>query len=195
LSPIHGHVSKKLPRLLPIGILNRDRLPDSRQPEPVSKSDPFMYNHPHPLLIRSDDMNRQLLLEYEFGRQTAKTEQPTLEQVLSRLRQMHIGMRRSFCILSDDTGSYVQCAGTPRRLIIEHRHVEGERFGHVVLGLNPEDRRDAYVRYSGGLIRLKQNEVLTVEHAAEVFSSFFHKGTIPKRYVLRYITEEFLDLP
>lgn len=67
----------------------------------------------------------------------------------------------SFCILTANDESYVQCAGAKSKLTIEYRKYMGRKFSHYVLGTPKEEKKEVSIRYSGGYIKVKQNEVLT----------------------------------
>ena len=44
------------------------------------------------------------------------------------------GETDSFCILSDETLSYVQCAGSADRWTVEYRKYNDMKFNHYVIG-------------------------------------------------------------
>jgi len=114
---------------------------------------------------------------------------PDWQEVESALRAIN-PKGRSFFILSDARGSYVQAAGARLRLIVEHRQTSFWRFRHYVLGRAPERAGRISVNYSGGAIALHRNEVLTIEDAIAIFRCFYETDEVPEAYVKRDVTAE-----
>lgn len=134
-----------------------------------------------------------MILEFEkkgeeFGRMI--NQNPSLEFIYQCFEKWNLRYR-SFFILTCEDGSYVQTAGTKKRLIIEYRKMIGDDFKQYTLGLNTEDKSETYINYSSGKIFLKQNEVLRLENVLEVFDSFYHTQKIPEKYLLRELDENY----
>ena len=117
------------------------------------------------------------------------TSNPTWETVESALNSIN-PKENSFFVLSNKKGSYVQVAGARLRVIIEYRKKSFFSFSHFVFGKPSDKTDDTSINYSGGIIQLKQNEVLTIKDAINIFKSFYHSSEFPENYVKRDITEE-----
>ncbi len=96
----------------------------------------------------------------------------------------------SFFILANKNGSYVQTAGARLRVIVEYRKKSLFGFKHVVLGKPSKKTERTSINYSGGIIALDRNEILTIKDAIEIFEEFYNSNEIPVSYVTRDITEE-----
>lgn len=128
--------------------------------------------------------------QFEIENYTETETNPDLEFVIDYLKQMNRTFN-SFCTLSFDNGSFVQCAGDKNKMIIELRKYNKSQFKHYVLGKTNQKTSDESVEYSGGMIELKSNEVLNENDALSIFKSFVDSMEIPKEYVLRDITNMF----
>lgn len=113
--------------------------------------------------------------------------QSDVEAALLQIHPRH----RSFYILSRDDESYIQVAGAKLRLIIEFRQVENDSFRHFVLGRHSGETKMVSINYSGGIIQLQKNEILQIEDAIKIMSSFMKSGIIPPEYHPREITDDF----
>ena len=127
-----------------------------------------------------------LLLEQE---NSAPVHNPTWQQVLSALMAIDVGTR-SFSILSGPNG-YVQTAGSAAQLTVEYRMIGPDSFSHYRLGREPLTQRLASVSYSGGEIRVRESEILTLEDCILVFRSFFEQGKMPDGYHLRLLDDTY----
>lgn len=123
--------------------------------------------------------NADLLLQYEKDNIVLEEKEPGIKFVIDCLKNMN-GETNSFCILSDNTLSYVQCAGSTDRLTIEYRKYEGMKFKHYVLGLKKLFKSETSVYFSGRNMPVKTNEIFNSVDAMEVFESFYNKKGIPK---------------
>ncbi|HOL09946.1 MAG TPA: hypothetical protein PLH87_07390 [Bacillota bacterium] len=132
-----------------------------------------------------------MLFQYEEENVVKIKKDVELEFVLAYLERMN-PKTRSFCTLSNQDESYVQCAGSKLRMIVEHRGYQGSGFTHYVLGKNTNDLREHSINYSGGIIRLKRNEILSVNDAKIVFQSFYLTQKMPEGYCLRDNTQMFV---
>ena len=124
----------------------------------------------------------------EFGRKLY--EAPTLDLIHDWFGKMDL-KTCSFYILTGDDGSYVQCAGIRRKLAIEYRQVINSSYKQFMLGVEKEDKSDSSVHYSSGSIKLKKNEILTIDDVRIVFDHFFKENSIPLGYLLRELNEDY----
>ena len=56
-----------------------------------------------------------------------------------------------------------------------------------------EAAKEVSIRYSGGYIKVKQNEVLTNKDAIAVFEAFLNIECLPENYELRETTPMFIE--
>lgn len=114
---------------------------------------------------------------------------PTWRQVESALRAIN-PETKSFFILSGENG-YVQCAGSASRLTVEHRTYTADSFSHYRLGRAPLIEKTVTLRYSGGDLRVRESEVLTIEDCLSIFQSYFESRTVPASFHLRLLDETY----
>jgi hypothetical protein len=62
-----------------------------------------------------------------------------------------------------------------------------------VLGRQLEEDKNVSVRYSGGYITVKKNEILTSKDAIQIFESFLNTQQLPEAYNLRETTKMFAE--
>ena len=103
---------------------------------------------------------------------------------------------KSFFILTNDLGSYIQCAGSKDRLTIELRECENQNsFKHFVIGkgenTSPLNTIWTQIDCRVGPIRIHDNEVLTIKDAIDLFRAFFNDEKIPLTYKKRNVTKQF----
>lgn len=127
-----------------------------------------------------------ILMQYEKDNIVQEEREPSIDFVVDCLKNMN-GETNSFCILSDNTLSYIQCAGSTGRLAIEYRKYEGIEFKHYVAGYRKLLKSETTVYFSGRDLPVKTNEVFNLVDAIEIFKSFYSKKGIPKGYVLRNV--------
>ena len=132
-------------------------------------------------------MQRKLSFEIEGEGVLENPTFPAIEAGLTRINPSG----PSFFILSDDTGAYVQTAGAKARVTVEFRERDGAGFRHFVLGRASDDTTEFSIKYSGGAIRLRKNEILSLRDAGEVFRRFFESGSISERFSKRETTDMF----
>lgn len=123
-----------------------------------------------------------MIFEYELNSETKTIENPTLETVLENLNEINPRVK-SFFILTNDSGDFVQCAGAKLRLTLEYKRLQKLN----VLGLDKENKEGISINYSGGAISLQRNEVLTINDAIKVFENFYKTGNVPNSYILRQV--------
>ncbi|MDX8363441.1 hypothetical protein [Cytobacillus sp. IB215316] len=128
-----------------------------------------------------------MLFEYEKNYEKQTVENPPLEFIMRQLNDITI-RGNSYFILTNDLGDFIQCAGAKLRLTIEYKNKLGGT--HYILGLENNNREPISINFSGGPIVIKKNEVLNIKHAINLFSSFYRKEEIPKKYVLRLFQQE-----
>lgn len=97
----------------------------------------------------------------------------------------------SFSVLEGENG-YVQTAGEADRLTVEYRDVQTGSFTHYRIGKKPLSDNMSPVRYSGGFIRVREGEVLTLQDCIAIFRSYFERGEIPSEYHLRKLDDSYL---
>lgn len=116
-------------------------------------------------------MSDVLLLMVEGQTSLAEARWTSVERALSQL-----GFPEpTFVILADQTGSYVQTAGTPERLTVEWRRYDKDSFRHFVAGhLNARAQED-YILASEGHVAVQSNEVLKLGEALQIFAAFTKK--------------------
>lgn len=135
-------------------------------------------------------MESAMEFQFEIDNTTETEINPDLAFVFDYLKQMD-GKFNTYCTLSSDDESYVQCAGDKKNLIIEFRKYNSSKYRHFVIGCKNKKTNDSSIKYSGGIIKLKKNEILNGKDAILIFESFFEKNEIPDEYVLREITDMF----
>lgn len=104
---------------------------------------------------------------------------------------------KTFFVLTNDFGSYIQCAGSKDRLAIELREFESQNiFKHFVIGkggnTNPLKTIWTQIDCRVGPIRIHDNEVLTIKDAIDLFNIFFNSEKIPLTYKKRNVTKQFV---
>ena len=114
---------------------------------------------------------------------------PTWEDIESALLGIHPKMR-SFFVLSGRK-SYVQAAGAKLRLTIEYRAKKLFSHRHFRVGREPLSEEEVSLNYSGGAIRVRKSEVLTLEDCLSVFRAFFESGQVRGSYHLRELDDSF----
>jgi hypothetical protein len=101
--------------------------------------------------------------------------------------------KRAFIILTDDTGSYLQCAGGQERLVIEFRKYNSNDFKHYIIGMgeieSPMKSIWISLNCKVGPITVMTDEVLTVKQAEVVFRGFFETQEIPERFKKRNVSK------
>jgi hypothetical protein len=53
--------------------------------------------------------------------------------------------------------------------------------------------KEVSIRYSGGYIKVKQNEVLINKDAIAVFEAFLNRECLPENYEMRETTSMFIE--
>jgi hypothetical protein len=122
--------------------------------------------------------------QYEMDRETKVIKNPTLELITKHLNEINPRFK-SFFILTNDLGDFVQCAGAKLRLTIEFRHFNDLN----VIGSDKPKKEEISINYSGGAITIQRNEVLTINDAIKIFETFYNTGNIPDDYLLRKVSE------
>ncbi|CRK84799.1 hypothetical protein BN000_04849 [Neobacillus massiliamazoniensis] len=86
---------------------------------------------------------RSIIFEYEFNNESKKLENPTLEMILENLNEINPRIK-SFFILTNESGDFIQCAGAKSRLTIEYKH------SNIIsiLGLEKENKEIISINYS-----------------------------------------------
>ncbi|HYE80813.1 MAG TPA: hypothetical protein VEG39_01465 [Clostridia bacterium] len=130
-----------------------------------------------------------LLMQYEKDNIVQEEREPSIDFVIDCLKNMN-GETNSFCILSDNTISYIQCAGSTDRLAIEYRKYEGIEFKHYIIGHKKLFKNETTVYFSGRNMPVKTNEIFNLVGAIEMFESFYNKKGIPKGYALRNVSNK-----
>ncbi|GLX70255.1 hypothetical protein [Paenibacillus glycanilyticus] len=98
----------------------------------------------------------------------------------------------SFCTVSLNDFCYIQCAGSSKEMTIEWREGSESGFRHFVIGRHALIKIKRRIKYSGGNIIIKSNEVLHFEDARLLFKVFFEQTDIRSlTYSLRETTEMF----
>lgn len=131
-----------------------------------------------------------MIFQYEADKSIKFMPNVELDFIFSYLESMD-PKDRSFCMLASNDRSYVQCSGSKIRLIIECRKYNQTGFNHFILGKSQEEPKNSSINYSGGIIRLQCNEVLSADDAKAVFLAFYETNEILPGYHLRNITKTF----
>src|SRR4051812_34895394 len=111
--------------------------------------------------MAEDHVSRTLKLETESANPIQNPSFEVVERVVSAISPRS----PSFFILSDNSGSYVQVAGARLRLTVEYRQVTPFGFRHFVLGRPPLAETEMSINYTGGAIRLRTSEILSLPRA------------------------------
>ncbi|GLC30615.1 hypothetical protein [Clostridium omnivorum] len=131
-----------------------------------------------------------MIFEFEADGFVRREENVDKDTIVNFINQM-IPNGKSFCILTADDESYVQCAGAKSKLTIEYRKYTSKSFSHYVLSRQPIEDENISVRYSGGYITVKKNEALTSKDAVYIFERFLNTQHLPEEYNLRETTNIF----
>jgi hypothetical protein len=92
----------------------------------------------------------------------------------------------SFYILEHEKGDYVQCGGSHAACTVEIRVYHGPKdYRHFVVGRANGSETPGSVKMSGGIVEVKNREVLSAEEAAELFEHFLAGKEFPKKFALR----------
>lgn len=100
----------------------------------------------------------------------------------------------SFLALVAEGGSYLQAAGTAKRLTVEAHFMTPEHPVHVVLGREGPPGRATTVVSSSGPIDVYASEVWSAQAAVELFHAFVTTGSIPPDVARRDISTTIVDL-
>lgn len=122
--------------------------------------------------------------QFELDGDTKEIKNPTLELITKHLKEINPRFK-SFFILTNESGHFVQCAGAKLRLTIEFKDLNNLN----VIGSDKPNKEEISINYSGGAITIHRNEVLTVNDAIKVFETFYITGNIPDDYILRKVSE------
>lgn len=105
----------------------------------------------------------------------------TFPQALNYLNPIGNG----FYILENTDGSYVQCAGSKKRLTIEVKNSRGHfRMGRI----GASESAETIIECSAGPISVRGNEVLQIEDAIAVLNAFYSSDAFPMTYSLRQLS-------
>ena len=116
-----------------------------------------------------------------------------LELVVESLAKIHHLHRSFFTLSREQDGSYVQCAGSKKRLTIEARTYSSKTvFTHIVFGRGETSKTKVLIACDCGPLSVFAHEVLTLEDAILVFTAFFQGQEFPSGYVQRDCTADFL---
>ncbi len=123
-----------------------------------------------------------------------ETQNPDWERIEYSLKLID-PLRKAFYVLTNDTGSYIQCAGSKERLTIEIREYENKKdFKHFVIGkdedISPLKTVWTQIECRVGPIRIHDSEVLNINDAIVVFQAFFKKEKLPMIYKKRNVTRQ-----
>jgi hypothetical protein len=130
----------------------------------------------------------QMTLE---GEGLASVVEPTEDQV----RAAVLGLNRlgtSFVSITDETGGYVQAAGSRPWCVLERRRIEPFRHDRAFQDTPvPKYNDGAKIRTGAGEITLKSDEWFLLKDAAEVFVAFLHREAGPPEVQWRSLNEMF----
>lgn len=108
------------------------------------------------------------------------------------LLQIHPSTKSFFILTDPITGSYIQCAGSAERLVVELRKYSDDAFKHYVIGKgankSPLKVTWATVESKAGAIQVHDSEVLNIRDAQTLFHSFFFSEEVPGAYSRRNVT-------
>lgn len=115
-----------------------------------------------------------------------------LELARQTLEQLSSDHEPTFVIVDDESGSYVQAAGSKDRLTIEWRqYATEESFEHFVAGRKQGPGEIVQVKTFYGVIDVNENECLTSEDGQAIFEAFIKSGERPNAYEWRNSTASF----
>ena len=116
-------------------------------------------------------------------------ENPSTEQV----RAVVLGLQHggtSFASLTDETGNYIQVAGSRPWCLIERRRLKPLQHERAFQKTpNPKYKDGAKLLTGAGNISLKQDEWFLLKDAAEVFVAFLRKDSLPEHVQWRSMNE------
>jgi hypothetical protein len=129
-----------------------------------------------------------LIFEQQNGPTLTDPAWPTVEAALRGIDPLGPG----YFVLSRAADGYLQVAGSKSRAICEWRQLEGTgRFRHGVLGRPGQADDPTSVDSAAGKIRLRANEVLTIEEVVAIFHRYYDTGEAPGLYTVRDVTAMF----
>jgi len=99
----------------------------------------------------------------------------------------------SFTVFTLKNGSYVQCAGGKKTLVVEARLLESNgSFKHYRFGRSNRESREEIIECNCGPITADKSEVLSMRDARLIMRYFVETdGGILKEYIANDITENF----
>jgi hypothetical protein len=100
-------------------------------------------------------------------------------------------VKRPAAIFTREDGSYIQCAGSKRRLVVEARVITSTGFSHFRFGRGSLSHSSAAIECSIGPITCDETQVLALRDARKIINSFLENGTLDNGYVATEVTAEF----
>lgn len=125
----------------------------------------------------------------------AKSEDNVSEKALENALDGIDGDTSCFVVLTEESGSYLQCAGRPDNLTVEFREVQGDAFKHYVLG-EGENKSPMKVTWCPiecriGSIMVHDDEVFTGDKAKSVMKAYLNSGQLSTDLRKRNVTKMF----
>jgi hypothetical protein len=120
-------------------------------------------------------------------------DQNEIKDILNTIDPDH----KAYFILTDEFGSYIQCAGSKDKLTVELREIKDNKFKHYVIR-----KRDNKISFTSiwtqincrvGPIRIHETEVLNIEDAIDLFNVFLRRKEISSKYKKRNVTKQFIN--
>jgi hypothetical protein len=134
-----------------------------------------------------------MYLTIDNNSEELKIHNPDWTQVEQSLLKID-SMTNCYLILTSESESYIQCAGSKEKLTIEIRENSCDTVRHYVLGKgevkSPLRTIWQIIECRVGPIRVHDNEVLNVMDALTAFKSFFEKSIVLTEYKKRNVTKE-----
>lgn len=117
------------------------------------------------------------------------------DTVLARLTYFARG-EPDFTILEIEDGSYVQCAGTTKRLTAETRRYDKAReFTHFVWGKGRITGKTEQVSCTDGTVTVDSSQILTMRDARVLIMAFLEGTHMLDKYIPENITHRFGPVP
>lgn len=114
---------------------------------------------------------------------------PTAAQVSSAIAKLRSYGPSSFASLTDELGNYLQVAGGGPTCLLEKRSVVDRKHFRAYLetpsGIHPDD---TILAFSGGEVKLRADEWISVPLVTQAFTAFVHGNDLPQSFQWREIT-------
>jgi len=97
----------------------------------------------------------------------------------------------SFACFQKEDGSYVQCAGSKKRLTVEARVFDGDgSFRHLVFGKGELKKEEEKIETTDYHVLVDSSQVLQMRHARLIMKPWLEGGSFPSDFEVSDVTEK-----